>query len=147
MKYNERGEELPDSAPMEWPLKLKRPLTLREEVLRCIRTEMSQNAASAGNETFEEADDFAIGDEADDPRSRHELSELQEEYDAADDDRFRRDEDGDNQSRAGIDGKAMGPSSTDHANKRDPSKDNDGKVSGSSTDQRKGTAGPASSTA
>lgn len=55
-------EEL-DPTPVAVPL--RRPLTLREEMQRFIRTELSQEMAKQGEPTFEEEDDFYIEDEED----------------------------------------------------------------------------------
>ena len=68
-----------DSTPIE--VILEKPLSLREEIQRYIREEVSSYAAShQGTETFEEADDFDIEDDFDAEVifSQHELTELQE---------------------------------------------------------------------
>lgn len=62
MPHNERGHEIPDQTPLEMPSGLRRPLSLHEEIRRFIRTELSQQAADNGVETFEEADDFEVDD-------------------------------------------------------------------------------------
>lgn len=51
-----------DKTPVEVPLGLKRPLTLREEMMRFIRTEMSLQAQSKAD-SFEEANDFDVDEE------------------------------------------------------------------------------------
>lgn len=78
-KYNEKGEEIPDSVPVEIPLRFRTPLPLNEEIKRLIREEMSQAAADQGEETFQEADDFEVEEGDPLPFSAHELSEMQEE--------------------------------------------------------------------
>lgn len=79
MKYNIRGQELPDSTPIELPLRFKRPPTLQEQIKQMVRHEVSRTAEEQGFESFEEADDFAVEDD-DMPVSRHELSPMQEEF-------------------------------------------------------------------
>lgn len=72
VKYNEHGEEIPDSQRPELPLGFKKPESLAEQVRRLIRSEHVRQAAMAsGHETFEEADDFEVGDDYD-PRSPYE---------------------------------------------------------------------------
>lgn len=70
--------EDPDQRPVDWPLNLKRPLTIQEEIQRFVRVEMSQRAQEHGHESFEEADDFDVEDE-DEWQSPYELMEMQEE--------------------------------------------------------------------
>jgi len=53
-----------DPTPMAVPV--KRPLTLREEMQRFIRTELSKEMSEQGHPTFEEEDDFEIEDFDDD---------------------------------------------------------------------------------
>lgn len=69
MKYNARGEEIPDTTKPELPLGFKKPESLAEQVRRLVRSEHIKMAAqAAGVETWEEADDFDVGDDYD-PRS------------------------------------------------------------------------------
>lgn len=75
MKYNDKGEELPDSTPMEVPLHWKRPPTLNEQIRAAIRSVVSEDAVRSGHESFEEANDFDVMDEASDPSSRYEIME------------------------------------------------------------------------
>lgn len=70
--------EFPDDTPVEVPLNFRRPLTLQEEIQRLIRNQMSQNAAAQGFESFEEANDFDVDDDAD-PFTQYEVAEMQEE--------------------------------------------------------------------
>lgn len=72
------GKEVPDSTPVEVPLRLKRPLTMQEEMQRFIRVEASRAAEAAGYETFEESLDFDVDD--DEPLTAHEVLDMQEEY-------------------------------------------------------------------
>lgn len=72
MRYNERGEEIPDPTKPEVPLGFKKPETLAEQVHRLVRSaQLREQALAAGHETFEEADDFDVGDDYD-PRSPYE---------------------------------------------------------------------------
>lgn len=79
MKYNERGEELPDSTPVEVTLNFKRPKSINEMIAEAVRVQFSRVAQSQGFETFDEADDFDVGDE-DEPISASEMTEDQEFY-------------------------------------------------------------------
>lgn len=65
MKYNEFGEEINDEPAVEIPLRLRRPATRSEEIMRAVRVVLSQQAGERGAETFEEANDFDIEDEGD----------------------------------------------------------------------------------
>lgn len=78
MKYNERGEELPDDTPIELPVRFKRPPSLQEQIKAMVRTEYSRVAEENGFESFEESDDFEVDDD-NEIRSVHELSPMQEE--------------------------------------------------------------------
>lgn len=79
MKYNARGEELPDDTPIELPIRFKRPPTLQEQIKAMVRSELSQSAKAQGMESFEEADDFEVEDDVE-IRSAHELTPMQEEF-------------------------------------------------------------------
>lgn len=72
------GHELLDPTPMEVPVGYKRPPTLQEQVQRLVAGELSRVASSRGRESFEEADDFAVGDDVD-PVSPHELVDEQQD--------------------------------------------------------------------
>lgn len=66
------GREIPDPTPMEPPLGYKRSPSLAEQIRTMVRSEQLALAAeAAGAETFEEADDFNIGDDYD-PQSPYE---------------------------------------------------------------------------
>lgn len=81
-KYNEKGEQIPDPTPVEVPLRFTRPAGFTEEVLRVMREEMSRRAQEAGQESFEEADDFFTDDDDDLPMtSQYELDDGQERED------------------------------------------------------------------
>lgn len=72
VKLDDKGRELLDSRPMELPLDFKASKPLAERVRELIRGELSTLASNLGNETFEEADDFDVGDDYD-PTSPYEL--------------------------------------------------------------------------
>lgn len=78
-EYNDCGQEIPDPTPVAVPAGWARPPSLEEIIRRHIRTEMSRQAADAGQETFEEADDFEV-DEDPDPLSAYEMPEGREEW-------------------------------------------------------------------
>lgn len=70
MRYNERGEELPDPTPLELPVGFTRPPTLDELVARLVvDPAMQRELKDAGFETEEEANDFDVPDEMPDPTS------------------------------------------------------------------------------
>lgn len=76
-----RGEQL-DYTPVEIPLGMQKPLTLREEMKRFIREAISSHADSEGYESWQEADDFDMDDEwLDFPTTPYELKE--ETFDTA----------------------------------------------------------------
>ncbi|QXP07906.1 MAG: hypothetical protein [Arizlama microvirus] len=71
-KLTDTGAEINNDPPVAVPANYKRPLTLAEQVRLMCRTQLSQMAANEGHETWEEADDFDVGDDFD-PSSPHEL--------------------------------------------------------------------------
>ncbi len=73
------GKEYLDSTPVELPVGYEKPLTLREDMMRFIREEVSAVAASNQAETFEDADDFDVMDD-ELPDSVYEFAELQDDY-------------------------------------------------------------------
>lgn len=63
---NPLGQELPDPTPIEVPLQFRREQTLTERLRDMVRSEaLRREAQAAGAETFEEADDFDVGDDHD----------------------------------------------------------------------------------
>jgi len=74
MRYDEFGRELPDTTPVARPAGFRPPPTLTEQIRRMVRGELSQQAAAAGQETFEEADDFDVDDDPPDPTTPWELT-------------------------------------------------------------------------
>lgn len=77
--YNERGEEIPDPTPIEVPVDFRAPPSLVDEIKRYVRAELSARADAAGEETFEEADDFWVDDD-EHLSSEYELTDMQEEF-------------------------------------------------------------------
>jgi len=75
---NENGHEVLDDTPIALPLRLSRPPSRLEE-LRSLLNVVNREALTNGQETFQEADDFNVGDDYD-PRSPWELSADQELY-------------------------------------------------------------------
>lgn len=62
---NEDGHEVGDPDPIALPAGFKIPETLAMQVQRLVRSHISRQAAEAGFETFEEAEDFEVGDDND----------------------------------------------------------------------------------
>lgn len=58
------GEEV-DPVPMSPPVGYKKQPTIWEQQRALIRSEISRQAQDAGFETFEESDDFEVGDDFD----------------------------------------------------------------------------------
>ena len=70
---DEFGRELLDSTPMAPPVGHKKQPSMVELVREMVKSEHLRRAAlESGHETFEEADDFDVGDEDDMPSSPHE---------------------------------------------------------------------------
>lgn len=66
------GRELPDPTPLEPPIGYVPQESMVDHIRNMIRTELSRSAADAGEETFEEADDFAIDEDDPDPHTPYE---------------------------------------------------------------------------
>lgn len=66
------GKEMVDSQPVAVPVEFQRPPTMYEQIRTMVRSEMlARYAAENEKETFEESEDFDIGDDYD-PRSPYE---------------------------------------------------------------------------
>lgn len=78
MDERKRGREYVDPTPVEWPLGVRVPESLEQKIARMVRTSVSQAAMRDGKESFEEADDFDVGDPEELPSSMHELDDDQE---------------------------------------------------------------------
>lgn len=72
--------EYPDPTPCAMPLGCERPEPLADMIRRLVRNEWSAQAAEAGEETFDEANDFEVDEDPDTGLfSPYELLPLQEE--------------------------------------------------------------------
>lgn len=70
---NARGQEIPDPTPMAPPVGYKKQKSMVDIVRDMVRSEhLRRDIAAQGFETFEDADDFEVGDDYD-PKSPHEL--------------------------------------------------------------------------
>jgi len=64
------GQQAPDPTPIAPPIGYKRQPTMVEIVRDMVRSErLAQEALASGHETFEESEDFDIGDDPEDLRS------------------------------------------------------------------------------
>lgn len=62
--YLERGREKPDGTPVAPPVGYVKQPSLAEQIRNMVRSErLRQEAESAGFESFEDADDFEVGDD------------------------------------------------------------------------------------
>lgn len=69
---DEHGREMPDPTPIAPPVGYNRQPSLAEQIRAMVRSErLRQEAEAQGFETFEEADDFDVGDDLD-PSSPYE---------------------------------------------------------------------------
>ena len=75
--YN--GQEHPDPTPLEVPIGHQQPESLEASMQRFIKQEVAAHYGAQGAGSFEEEDDFDVPDEPDDPLSRYEQTEMQEE--------------------------------------------------------------------
>lgn len=71
-KHNANGEEILDPTPVALPIRFKRPTPLNERIKQMVAQEMSLAAQAAGEESFNEADDFNIPDDPIDPSTPYE---------------------------------------------------------------------------
>lgn len=79
-KYNKNGEEIMDPTPTAVPINFKHPPTLADQVKRLVRSEQLRIAAEKmGKDTFEEANDFDVGDDFDpaEELTPHEIQALE----------------------------------------------------------------------
>lgn len=76
VKFDSLGREIPDPVPMEVPAGYAKPESLTDMMRRMIRQDMSSFAEQHGAETFDEANDFEMGDDdAELSATHHELHE------------------------------------------------------------------------
>jgi len=60
---NKKGQEIVDPTPIKIPVRLKRPMSIHDQVREALRSEhLARLAEAHGAETPEEADDFDIPD-------------------------------------------------------------------------------------
>lgn len=80
-EYNDRlgrpltpfGSEIPDPTPVAPPVGYKRQPTMVEHIRNMVRSErLRQEAEAMGMDTFEESEDFDVGDDDDDPHTPYE---------------------------------------------------------------------------
>lgn len=74
---NDKGQEIPDDTPIVIHIKNRR-IAKFDDVRAFIRAELSNAARMAGEETFEEANDFDIDGDPIDPSTPYEYSADQE---------------------------------------------------------------------
>lgn len=68
--YNDEGKFIPDSVPMAPPIGYKKQPSMVEIVRNMVRSErLADEARRAGMETFEESEDFDVGDDGEDLKS------------------------------------------------------------------------------
>lgn len=77
-RLDERGHEILDDTPVSLPLRFRRGENITQQVQRLVAGELSRMAENAGYESFEEANDFDVGDDYD-PKSEHEIDTMQED--------------------------------------------------------------------
>lgn len=71
--FDSEGREVLDDTPVAIPVGFKRPPTLQEQIARAVRSEHFKNLMEAADmETFEEADDFDVGEDFD-PMTPYEM--------------------------------------------------------------------------
>lgn len=75
--YDQFGREVPDPNPIEMPVGYERPESLEEMIARMVNV-VSRQAADAGYESEDEANDFDINNE-EIPNSPYQYDDMQEE--------------------------------------------------------------------
>lgn len=70
--YDENGEELVDNTPIEPPIGFVEQPPLHELIRQMVRNEQIRQAINSEAESFEEADDFDVGDDDPFPNSPYE---------------------------------------------------------------------------
>lgn len=79
MKYDQFGREIPDTTPVELPVRFKRAKAWSDSVRQLVAVELSRQAEAEGKESFEESLDFEVEDD-EMPRTVHERrSDVEEE--------------------------------------------------------------------
>lgn len=59
------GKEVLNPVPLLFHYEDERPLTLQEQIKRCLKVELSRQMVQQGVESFEDANDFEVGDDFD----------------------------------------------------------------------------------
>lgn len=83
IKHDEQGREIPQGESKTAALMKLRPQdNITDTIRRMVRTQISSAFAAQGQETFEEADDFAVGDDQEvlDARTKYELDDEKPGY-------------------------------------------------------------------
>lgn len=70
-RLNAKGQEIPDPTPIEVPIGFNRPPTIQEQIAKYVQS-ANLLAQQTGYESFEEAEDFDVGDDLD-PSTPYEL--------------------------------------------------------------------------
>lgn len=78
MKFTKDGNEILSQVPLAIPYDRTRPESLQEQIARMVQSHFSMMADNAGEETFEEANDFGDSEEFISPDAP--LSSFQEEF-------------------------------------------------------------------
>ena len=79
-KHNSDGTETLNPVPIEWDTGLKRPEPLNDLIQRLVRTELSRQATEEGYESFEDADDFEVGDDYEDDHIETNYTLMEDDY-------------------------------------------------------------------
>jgi len=74
--FNDKGEQIPDQTPLAVPVGFGAPTDLTTLIQTLVRVE-SKRAAEAGEETFEESDDFDVDEDS--LHTPYQLRQMQEE--------------------------------------------------------------------
>lgn len=85
IRSNRVKGETPDPEPIHVPGMSDRPLTLREEMRRFVRQELSQQAAEQGAGSFQDEDDFSEDEFEPDLISQYTVNELTDQLAPSDD--------------------------------------------------------------
>lgn len=76
-EFDKDGHQIPDPTPLEIPVGFHQPPDIMETIRKLVQLE-SGKAAGEGEETFEEADDFEVG-ESDQVLSGYQVHDMVEE--------------------------------------------------------------------
>lgn len=71
--FDARGREIPDPTPVELSPGAIRPESSTSMIQRLVREQLSRQAVAEGDESFEEANDFDIDDDFEDPLTEYEV--------------------------------------------------------------------------